>query len=191
MAKRKKVIPAEQRNSHGEPRQHSGGTPLNLDAIAETRRLWKMRVRPAEIRRRVAEACGITEDTALDYIRRVRAEFAPHDEAEREQEVEQMLAAIDEKRAEFERLAADALVLDPGPNGVPHTAIKEARECHKQALECLRELSRLRGLHAAKKLDVTVTSGVLVVGGGPSEGQSGEDWAAAHSVTTTLPKGKP
>jgi hypothetical protein len=164
---REPLVPAEERTSSGEPRVTRRGKQPNGALIAEVRQLWADDVTPREATRRLAEKYGVTPDTVGDYWRRVREENRLHDETElddaRAQKITR-LKAIGAQAAEMGDWAA--------------------------ALKAEDMQIKLLGLNAAKKLDVTVTSGVLVVGGGPSEDNTAEKWAAAHSVTTTLGKEK-
>jgi hypothetical protein len=161
-------VPAERRNKHGEPRATLRGPQPNLALINDVRKAWAEE-EPRHVGiPRLAEKYDLTADTVSDYWKRVAAEHELHDESE-----------IDEARAKkIRRLKSIG-------------AKAEASADWTAALKAEAMQIALLGLNAAKKLDVTVTSGVLVVGGGPSEGQTAEDWAAAHSVTTTARRGKP
>lgn len=182
------VVPAEMRDHRGNPRTPKGGHPPRVDVIDVVRDLWKKRTPSHRIRRLVAEQCGITEDTALDYIRRVRAEYAPHTPEQRDDEIQQHLLKLEAEALEFERLADEAEQLAEQADDDVYNAVlarKEARECRKQARETRSEIAKMRGLYAPKKHDVNVTtSGVLVVAGG--SGSTAEQWAAEHGSAPTV-----
>jgi hypothetical protein len=159
---------AELRRKDGKPRESNRGKQPRQSVLDEVRELWNADVPRCEVTRRLAEKHGMHPDTIGTYWTRVREENRLHDETE-----------LDDARAQkITRLKAiGAQAAEMGD----WTAALKAEDMQ----------IKLLGLNAAKKLDVTVTSGVLVVGGGPSEDNTAEKWAAAHSVTTTATGGKP